>query len=440
MSSSSSNHRETKERQAPGTAGEKPESPASEEAAGDESESNESEEEDDDESEEEEEEDDDESESDESEEEDDDDESDESEEEDDDESESPASEDRDSDEPPAATERRSDAAKRREASRPAAAGPRWLQWFWLSEELQRAQREVYGPSAPGWDDFELGCAVQAAAQRLEEHSDMTHGVALLYKGAAQSLIRARLAREGYTPGATLDQAAWDELRRRTEHCAWWKELSADQVTAVPRVVTASGTSVPAGSSKAELHSAIRGMRELSRYLQEELVTDAEKVGRVALRRWLRLSAAAVVLLAVLGGLVLLIVTGESAPTNFAEDAVVSASSRDPTYGRPPEAVVDGDRTGFGFHTRKEQNPWLLVNLQRPVRATQIVVYNRTDCCQERSVPLTVLTSLDGKQFTRLATRKEPFDVWQIPVNRELQYVRFRADAATVFHLAEIEVY
>ena len=125
--------------------------------------------------------------------------------------------------------------------------------------------------------------------------------------------------------------------------------------------------------------------------------------------------------------------------NLATGAVVTISSRD--WASPdPAHVVDGDISRFGFHTRSEQNPWVLLDLRREKVVRHIIVYNRMDCCRERAVPLVLKVSHDGESFTEVARTDEPFDEWDATV--PLQSTRFiRAESLKlgVLHLSEIEV-
>jgi hypothetical protein len=106
-----------------------------------------------------------------------------------------------------------------------------------------------------------------------------------------------------------------------------------------------------------------------------------------------------------------------------------------------ERLVDGDTTKIGFHTQHETNPHATIDLGESKRINRVVVYNRVDCCVERAVPLQVQVSDDGVRFTTVDERREPFKVWVAnDLHARGRYVRLRVNAATSFHLNEVEIY
>ena len=65
----------------------------------------------------------------------------------------------------------------------------------------------------------------------------------------------------------------------------------------------------------------------------------------------------------------------------------------------PQGGVDGVKNGsFGFHTENEQSPWWQVDLGRVMPLREARLYNRMDCCAERSRSVHVLLSDDGRSW------------------------------------------
>ncbi len=93
-----------------------------------------------------------------------------------------------------------------------------------------------------------------------------------------------------------------------------------------------------------------------------------------------------------------------------------------------------------FHTNQEESPWIEFDLGavRDVHGTY--VSNRMDCCQERALPLIVEVSVDGRGWTEVARRTEPFYTWtEWFRTRSARYVRFRVPHATTLHLGSVEI-
>ena len=73
-------------------------------------------------------------------------------------------------------------------------------------------------------------------------------------------------------------------------------------------------------------------------------------------------------------------------TNLAYGKPTAQSS---TQNSGPDKAVDGNHEGHYFygktctHTTVEDNPWWRVDLIIPTLVTQLVIFNRVDCCKDR---------------------------------------------------------
>lgn len=116
----------------------------------------------------------------------------------------------------------------------------------------------------------------------------------------------------------------------------------------------------------------------------------------------------------------------------------------PQFGA--EQCVDGSRSGHSSaglcHTRSEVDPWWQVDLQDHYALSEIVVYNRTDCCGERERTLSALLSADGQNWQRIYTHSgADFPVLHIPVNgRNARYIRLQLKTTDYLNLVEVEAY
>ena len=124
-------------------------------------------------------------------------------------------------------------------------------------------------------------------------------------------------------------------------------------------------------------------------------------------RWLRISA---VLLAV-GVAVWLPLRSLGTQSRAASPG--HRGDLEPRVWHRPEAAGRWRPAKLGFHTNQAPNQNVTIDLGSVRRISRIVVYNRSDCCQERAVPLTLELSKDGKAFQVIEERHEPFDRWKV---------------------------
>ncbi|MFK7804158.1 MAG: putative Ig domain-containing protein [Anaerolineae bacterium] len=139
-----------------------------------------------------------------------------------------------------------------------------------------------------------------------------------------------------------------------------------------------------------------------------------------------------------------------------------------SYGKPAtqsstyvtgtaDNAVDGDTNGVYSsgsvtHTQSDANAWWQVDLGESVDISQINVYNRTDCCSNRTSNVYVFvsdTDLTGRSYTDILNDSSVwrnFTSGQIPNQLEIteattgRYVRVQLAGTNFLSLAEVEVF
>ena len=109
-------------------------------------------------------------------------------------------------------------------------------------------------------------------------------------------------------------------------------------------------------------------------------------------------------------------------------------------GLPASGVGPSSDRNLFFHTAAVQNPAVEIDLggEHVVRA--IRVDNRSDCCQERALPLDVEV-WDGSGWRLIAERRAAFKVWKYDVGPvRTSKIRFRHPGTGYLHLKRISVY
>ncbi|MFO0597361.1 MAG: discoidin domain-containing protein [Myxococcaceae bacterium] len=103
---------------------------------------------------------------------------------------------------------------------------------------------------------------------------------------------------------------------------------------------------------------------------------------------------------------------------------------------------DWGSTKLLFHTDLEANPWAEWDLGQPTKLHEVVVTNRSDCCDERAIPLVVEVSDDQANWKEVARRTDRFDAtMRLPFDEvTARYLRLRIARTSFLHLEAVEAH
>ena len=91
-----------------------------------------------------------------------------------------------------------------------------------------------------------------------------------------------------------------------------------------------------------------------------------------------------------------------------------------------------------FHTVQEVSPWVEYDLLQPTQVKEVSVENRSDCCNERALPLVIEGSDDRVTWREFARRTEPFSRTVISFSPvQTRYLRLRVDRTSYLHLEAV---
>ena len=94
-----------------------------------------------------------------------------------------------------------------------------------------------------------------------------------------------------------------------------------------------------------------------------------------------------------------------------------------------------------FHTQEDATPWLEIDLRAPTAFSSLTIKNRSDCCDDRAVPLVVEVSNDQQNWTEVARKKAVFSVWRPKfATQHARYVRVRVARKSWLHLEKVAVH
>jgi len=310
---------------------------------------------------------------------------------------------------------------------------RLLDWFWQEETVRESQKQVAAKSRRRTK------LEQYAAISAEAGDRALHPVTPLRSGSGE-VVSALLHRESITAtllalGSSVGSLTEDEALRAHVTRALPQSVTFERLCALvaePSGIDGVEGNLRVRSAEAEaLGGAATALLEVAR-------TPERQLQRAFGQRFLRVGA--VVVLVVLAGVFgARAIAGIAMGPNLAEGRPWRASS---TYkGFSPEAgMCDGNKTRIFFHTNREREPWVELDLGGPTRITRVDVQNRRDCCRDRSFPLAIEGSLDGEEWQELGRRKEPFSKWTLEFSpTSVRYVRAKALKRTFLHLESLEV-
>jgi hypothetical protein len=309
-------------------------------------------------------------------------------------------------------------------------------FFWMDERVAQARTAAFNRGQPGWDEYAFASALMADADQLGEPVDGKTSALLLHRAAAALLVRAELMRVGMDPGsAATTEECWTRLGAHPSGAAFLRAIPDEERSFIDAGLGLEGERLWAKLPKDQRARATLALRKLGHRLAADLDAGARRLRRVLLVRWLRI----LVPLVVVGVAIWLPL--RSLGANMALHRPVTVVTSHPAFGTDPKQLVDGDRQNLGFHTIQAPNQQVTIDLGSVRRIHRIVVYNRSECCQERAVPLRLELSKDGRGFTIIEERHEPFDRWQVELpGTPARYVRLADQRSDFFHLSEVEVY
>ena len=314
-------------------------------------------------------------------------------------------------------------------------------FFWMDNQMAAATRDGYGPDKLGWDEFLLARAAANDAKTLGESGEGLGSALLLFRTTIMLLTRIHLARLGIevSPTATGDEC-WAKFAEQPGSAALVSELSTNQRGLIVSILGIQGETFLAKQLEKQRKIALDTMTDVAKSLSTHFEADASRIQSVLLKRWSKISGLALVVLLGLCGLWQMYSNRPRA--NLALHQKVTISSTHPVWGKDPSQLVDGNRTELGMHSQETANQNATIDLGDTHRVSKVVVYNRSDCCQQRAAPLKIEVSVDGNQYTKVAERTEPFErEWTANFfPKKARYVRLTNLSATFLHLNEIEVY
>jgi hypothetical protein len=308
--------------------------------------------------------------------------------------------------------------------------------FLLLEQAQRQSSNFTRSQRTAIRAYYDAAMRQRSAARDLRGPDQTHAALSLYRAAGLCLTFAYLiSRDESIDAVTLTpDSAFERLDRalESEHLKAPSDFTSARallVTSDPLAVD-SLTNEQAGRLADKIETSVRWL---------STIVDPRSPRQLKLTRAARLAAAPIGAGVIVAWLTLRILS----PPNVARDKPVRGSSTD--WSTTAAGAVDGEKNGrFGFHTHEEDQPWLIIDLERSHPIGSVKVFGRGDCCFDQSIPLALEVSDDGVSFRMIGERTEPFsesEPWVFtPTPVVARFIRLRTERHSVLVVSEVEVY
>jgi hypothetical protein len=261
--------------------------------------------------------------------------------------------------------------------------------------------------------------------------------AILYREAAITYIAAILAAHG----ETVDFAPGDIKRALEKLDALGSELS-DPPGGFGRARALLTSDDPLAMDCLYTRDAVLGAQAIDEtvsWLHDTIEPrTVVEIRRSRVLRLVLLALASIGLLVWFGVAIL-------SPANIALHKRTSASSNHPKSSASEGGLTDGSKGDpYGVHTTFEDNPWVRVDLGDVYQLKKIKIFNRTDCCFDEGLPLTLEVSENEVAFAELDRRTTSFSQWSpwvfSPEGKRARYIQVRGPKGKFVALGELEVY
>ena len=305
--------------------------------------------------------------------------------------------------------------------------------------LEKAER--IAASYPASDRGRLHELFRAGTRRCRAATNLLDNrpvvAAILYRDAAIAYIAAILAARGerveFSP---------DDIKRALEKLDAIRSELSDPPEGFERARTLLTSDDPLAMDHLSGRDALLGAQAIDEtvsWLHDTI--EPRTVVEIRRSRLLRLALLA---LAGIGFLVWLGIAIFS-PTNIALHKRFIVSSNHPKSTAPEGGLTDGSNgDAYGVHTNIEDNPWVRIDLGEVYQLKKIKVYNRTDCCFDDALPLTLEISENEAGFTELDHKTTSFSQWSpwvvSPEGKRARYIQVRGAKGKYVALSEVEAY
>lgn len=276
------------------------------------------------------------------------------------------------------------------------------------------------------------------AERLDPQTELAAALTLYREGVMALIGAAVVAVEGEVTNADLTDidAAWRALERI------WAKLDTGVDLAsldLARDALCKRTALDAPPPRMSERAAMgRAIERLVAHIERAI--EPRSAAALVWRRILRVAPLVIVPLAVLAWVLPPLFEPKSLTLNKPVKVSSSRESEAPPGGRE---VVNGKiEHTYGMQTNEEENPWVLVDLERPTFVHRIVVYNRGDGWFTDCLPLTLEVGAEASALHVVETRETLFTQrrpWEIKLDDTIRFIRLSKKHGYIT-LAEIAAY
>lgn len=125
-----------------------------------------------------------------------------------------------------------------------------------------------------------------------------------------------------------------------------------------------------------------------------------------------------------------------------ENAKLTLSSRDEQYSPRENNLLTSGRGTFSFHTKNEENPFIVVELDKICDVTGAIILNRSDAQGERTRPLNMYLSEDGRNWRKVWSSNTAKSRWIVILKNpeRAKFVKLELQRREFFHLKRLQIF
>jgi hypothetical protein len=334
-------------------------------------------------------------------------------------------------------------------ARSTGAWARAWEWLWRGRALAEARAARAGSSQRTLQQGRARIAAEVAQRTLNPSGpwlsgDAHHLAAALFAESIAWSLRAAEQEGGETvaapAGSTLRPPGPEELKRLVVAHTKLLEDAAGDDQSLQRVLRLmlERDFETAAASVFDMQQAAQELGKVANRLLLRVDGTGAAVDRVLAQRDWRVGGLALLLLAIVPATSRLNSYLEARADVSRGKPWTTSSVYEPVCQSPAHAC--GQTQGYFFSTKKEDSPWLVIDLTRPEAIRGAHVQNRRDCCPERAVPLVIEVSSDQRNWREVARTNETFDEWKVRFPAVVtRWVRFRIPRQSYLHLYDVRV-
>ena len=125
-----------------------------------------------------------------------------------------------------------------------------------------------------------------------------------------------------------------------------------------------------------------------------------------------------------------------------ENAKLTLSSKDEKYSPRNNTLLTTGEGTFAFHTKLQENPFIIIELDKACDVTGAEILNRSDMQGDRTRPLVMSLSTDSKNWERVWSSDVAKSRWTVILKnpKRAKFIKLEIPRREFLHLKKVKIY